>query len=75
MRVEWDPAKDRINRQKHRISFEDAIWLFTSGLDYLEVFDEAHSIEEDRFIAINHKHDWAVIRKIDAANGITYDCK
>jgi phosphonate transport system substrate-binding protein len=31
--------------------------------------------KEDRFIAINHKHDWAVIRKIDAANGITYDCK
>jgi len=31
--------------------------------------------KEDRFIAINHKSDWAVIRKIDAANGITYDCK
>ena len=31
--------------------------------------------KEDRFIAINHKSDWAVIRKIDAANGVTYDCK
>jgi phosphonate transport system substrate-binding protein len=31
--------------------------------------------KEDRFIAINHKHDWDVIRKIDAANGVTYDCK
>jgi phosphonate transport system substrate-binding protein len=31
--------------------------------------------KEDRFIHINHKHDWAVIRKIDAANGISYDCK
>jgi phosphonate transport system substrate-binding protein len=31
--------------------------------------------KEDRFIAINYKSDWAVIRKIDAANGITYSCK
>jgi len=31
--------------------------------------------KEDRFIAINHKHDWNVIRKIDAANGVKYDCK
>ena len=26
--------------------------MFTSGADYLELFDEAHSDEEDRFIAI-----------------------
>ena len=25
MRWTWDPGKDRINRQKHRISFETAI--------------------------------------------------
>lgn len=31
--------------------------------------------KEDRFIAINHKSDWNVIRKIDAANGVKYDCK
>ncbi len=31
--------------------------------------------KEDKFIAINHKHDWNVIRKIDAANGVEYDCK
>ena len=31
--------------------------------------------KEDRFISISHKHDWAVIRKIDAANGVKYDCK
>ena len=31
--------------------------------------------KEGRFIAINHKHDWDVIRKIDAANGVSYDCK
>ncbi|MEQ8354926.1 MAG: phosphate/phosphite/phosphonate ABC transporter substrate-binding protein [Kiloniellaceae bacterium] len=31
--------------------------------------------KEDRFIAINHKADWNVIRKIDAANGVEYSCK
>ncbi len=31
--------------------------------------------KEGRFVAINHKHDWDVIRKIDAANGVKYDCK
>jgi len=31
--------------------------------------------KEGSFVAINHKSDWDVIRKIDAANGVTYDCK
>jgi len=31
--------------------------------------------KEDRFIGIQHKSDWAVIRKIDAGNGIKYNCK
>jgi len=29
----------------------------------------------DRFISIRHKNDWAVIRQIDKANGVSYDCK
>ena len=29
----------------------------------------------DRFINIRHATHWDVIRKIDAANGIKYDCK
>ena len=31
--------------------------------------------KEGRFVAIHHKSDWAVIRQIDAANGVSYDCK
>ncbi|KAA3627495.1 MAG: phosphate/phosphite/phosphonate ABC transporter substrate-binding protein [Proteobacteria bacterium] len=30
---------------------------------------------EDKFIGIHHKSDWDVIRKIDAANGVSYDCQ
>ena len=52
MRFEWDPRKDRINRKKHGISFEEARRLFTSGLDYLETYDAVHSDEEDRFNAM-----------------------
>jgi len=29
----------------------------------------------DRFINIRHKTHWDVIRKIDAVNGVSYDCK
>ena len=29
----------------------------------------------DKFIGITHKFDWAVIRQIDAANEVSYDCK
>jgi phosphonate transport system substrate-binding protein len=31
--------------------------------------------KEDKFIPITYKKDWAVIRKIDAANGVKYSCK
>ena len=30
---------------------------------------------EDQFIAITFKDDWAVIRTIDEANGVVYDCQ
>ncbi len=52
MRFEWDEAKNRQNRRKHGIAFEDARRLFESGNDYLEVFDAVHSEDEDRFIAV-----------------------
>ena len=52
VKVTWDPAKNRANRTKHGVSFEQAQELFTSGVDYLEIFDDAHSIDEERFIAI-----------------------
>ncbi|MFL6261933.1 MAG: BrnT family toxin [Thermoanaerobaculia bacterium] len=52
MRVEWDEAKNLANQRKHGISFEEAEELFTGDSDFLEIFDEAHSAVEDRFIAI-----------------------
>lgn len=52
VRVIWDAVKDYENRRKHGIAFSEAEELFRSGADYLEIFDEANSEFEDRFIAI-----------------------
>ena len=52
MVFEWDPDKDQANRDEHHLSFDEVCELFTSGDDYLEIYDEGHDEEEDRFIAI-----------------------
>lgn len=53
MRFEWDPGKDRANRLKHGLSFDEASRLFTDGVDsLLDIYDEEHSEDEDRFIVI-----------------------
>jgi uncharacterized DUF497 family protein len=46
MQFEWHPAKDKTNPTKHGLSFEEAIELFRSGVDYFEIYDEEHSEEE-----------------------------
>ncbi len=52
VRFEWDPDKADANLTKHGVSFEQASELFMSGVDFLEIFDEAHSVVEERFLAI-----------------------
>ncbi len=52
MAFEWDEDKDRSNQQRHGLSFSEASELFASSADYLEIFDDDHSEDEDRFIAV-----------------------
>ncbi len=52
MRFEWDEQKNSDNQAKHGVSFEEVQELFTSGQDYLELYDEVHSTFEDRFMVI-----------------------
>jgi hypothetical protein len=52
VKVTWDETKNLANQFKHGVSFEEASALFSTGVDYLEIFDDAHSDEEERFIAI-----------------------
>jgi len=47
----WDSNKNKLNYQKHKITFEEAATVFVDiDTEYLE--DEKHSNEEERFIAI-----------------------
>jgi uncharacterized DUF497 family protein len=52
MEFEWDAEKEKANRERHGVSFDEAKELLESGVDYLEVYDIEHSDEEDRFVAI-----------------------
>jgi uncharacterized protein len=47
--VEWDPAKDRRNQEKHGVSFREAATIFNDPLQWT-VSDPDHSIEEHRFL-------------------------
>ncbi len=51
---------------------KEAFWTFPwkEDANFTKEFKKA-----DRFIGITHKFDWAVIRQIDKANGVSYDCK
>jgi len=50
---EWDPEKDRINREKHGVSFAEASTVFVDPLQ-VTVPDERHSIKEFRFRTIGY---------------------
>ena len=56
LQFEWDEEKNRINREKHGISFETALYVFQDEY-YIEMYDFEHSIEEDRYIAIGMVED------------------
>ena len=48
---EWDPNKAESNISKHKISFEDASSVFKDE-NAISIYDEKHSLEEDRWITI-----------------------
>ena len=78
IRVEWDPAKARINLRKHGVSFEEAETVFYDDHALL-LDDPEHSGDEDRLVLLGlssrfrvlvivhtyREHD-AVIRLISA---------
>ena len=55
-KVVWDEAKNDANTRKHGVSFEQASRIFAGGADYLEIFDDQHSEDEDRFLVIGPIH-------------------
>jgi hypothetical protein len=51
IRFEWDEKKNRANRKKHGIWFEEAQQVF-DDVAALRFFDTHHSDDEDRFILL-----------------------
>lgn len=51
LRFEWGPEKSQKNRNKHRVSFEEASTVFFDEEAVL-IDDPDHSDEEERFILI-----------------------
>ena len=53
MKFEWDKDKERRNKRKHAISFDEAVTVFYDPLS-ATFADPDHSIEEDRFITVGY---------------------
>ena len=57
---EWDDEKNKLNKKKHGISFETAIWVFFDS-HYVEYPDEIHSDDELRYKAIGIVNDLLMV--------------
>lgn len=51
LEFEWDEEKARLNIKKHGVMFETAARVFLDE-NRIEIYDKAHSIDEDRYITI-----------------------
>lgn len=51
LKFEWDEGKAELNFKKHGVLFETAAKVFLDE-NRIEIYDEAHSIEEERYITI-----------------------
>lgn len=51
MKFVWDTDKEKINIQKHRITFEQASYIFADPFA-LNKYDNEHSENEDRWILL-----------------------
>lgn len=57
-----DEDKNTINKEKHKISFETAAYVFDDSY-YIEMFDFEHGVDEDRYIAIGKVGNSGIYRK------------
>ena len=51
MKFDWNPNKNKSNIKKHGVDFEEAETVFQDEMA-LELFDDEHSEDEDRYIII-----------------------
>ena len=78
IQFEWDEKKNRANKRKHNVSFEEAQTVFLDE-NAIRFFDPDHSKDEDRFLMLGmsftlrvlvvchcYRQDDSVIRIISA---------
>jgi len=51
MKFEWDKKKEKINIQKHGVTFEQASYVFADKFA-LNRFDNEHSEDEERWVLL-----------------------
>jgi len=66
---EWDPRKAKINLKKHNVSFEIAATIFNDPCA-ISMFDDEHSILEDRWITLGIDKNGNLIVLIHTYNQI-----
>ncbi|MBK5964517.1 hypothetical protein CCR95_10585 [Thiocystis minor] len=60
MKFEWNTEKERINIQKHGITFEQASYVFADPFA-LNKYDNEHSCDEDRWIMLGKSLNETVV--------------
>ncbi|TAN41394.1 MAG: BrnT family toxin [Nitrospirae bacterium] len=60
MKFEWDLEKEKRNRQKHKISFDEACYVFADRFA-LNLFDADHSTDEERWITLGQLGNGVII--------------
>lgn len=85
MKFHWDPNKDRANRRKHGVSFEEATTVFGDPLA-MTISDPDHSQGEERFltlgqsnagrlVVVSYTEDEDIVRVISAREAKTRERK
>ena len=72
MKFEWDENKNRTNKIKHGLSFQEAITVFDDEYAIV-IYDEPHSITEERFIIIGINMQFKEIAVCHCYRGIDND--
>ena len=57
---EWDNHKNKLNKRKHGVSFEEAQTVFFDE-KAIEFDDPDHSTQEDRFILLGLSHSLKIL--------------
>lgn len=59
MNFVWNEEKSKTNLAKHGISFDTAIYVFLDE-NRVEIYDQKHSIDEERYITIGYVENVAL---------------